>query len=214
MSNVHTVHLHISASFQSSSLNETEFFVYSFELSGTREKRKILLSMGKLMALGYNCYFPITFSFILLFYQLSSVTNLMNNHCVVVKQLPEELCRECFERMGRNSDKYKESHSHVASKNLNAVDLECHRQSVSQTCRSVRKVPFSWCDKFIILLRGICQLQNMVDTKTLHEFMQRFCFEIFKVISVLEGICVFRPCEFVVVAILISEDKRDYWEQM
>lgn len=32
--------------------------------------------MGKLMALGYNCYFPITFSFILLFYQLSSVTNL------------------------------------------------------------------------------------------------------------------------------------------
>lgn len=76
MSNVHTVHLHISASFQSSSLNETEFFVYSFELSGTREKRKILLSMGKLMALGYNCYFPITFSFILLFYQLSSVTNL------------------------------------------------------------------------------------------------------------------------------------------
>lgn len=33
-------------------------------------------------------------------------------------------------------------------------------------------------------------------------------------ISVLEGICVFRPCEFVVVAMLISEDKRDYWEQM
>lgn len=33
-------------------------------------------------------------------------------------------------------------------------------------------------------------------------------------ISVLEGICVFRPCEFTVVAILISEDKRDYWEQM
>lgn len=76
------------------------------------------------MALGYNCYFPITFSFILLFFQLSSVTNLINSHCVVVKWLPEELCRECFERMGTNSDKYEESHSHVASKNLNAVDSE------------------------------------------------------------------------------------------